>query len=85
MNRRIFVPALDGILVSILRTKDLRMSLLIMTTSSFLTLLYVGGTYERLVYIWFRNIFCMIAVLIVFHTANKKSNLMKKISKQDSH
>ena len=36
------------------------------------TLLYVGGTYARLVYSWYQNIFHMIAVLIVFHAANEK-------------
>ena len=41
-----------------------------MRTRSFLTLMYVGGTYTRLVYIWYKNIFRMIAVLIVFHAAN---------------
>ena len=34
------------------------------------TLLYVGGTYARLVLSWHQNIFHMIAVLIVFHAAN---------------
>ena len=53
-----------------LRAKDLRTSLLIMRTCSFLTLLHVGGTYARLVYNWYKNIFRMIAVLIVFHAAN---------------
>ena len=35
-----------------LSAKDLRTSLLIMRTHSFLTLLYVGGIYARLVYTW---------------------------------
>ena len=55
------------------RAKDLGTSLLIMRTCSFFTLLYVWGTYERLVYIGYKNIFRMIAVLIVFHAANKKN------------
>ena len=55
-----------------LRAKDLRMSLLIMRTRSFLTLLYVGGIYTRLVYTWYKNIFCVIAVLIVFLASNGK-------------
>ena len=48
------------------------------------TLLYVGGTYARFVYIWYQNIFHVIAVLIVFHAANKK-NRMKAILNQDSN
>ena len=36
-----------GLSFSFLRAKDLRTSLLIMRTLSFLTLLYVGGTYAR--------------------------------------
>ena len=35
--------------------------------------MYVGGTYARLVYNWYQNIFHAIAVLIVFHAANKKN------------
>ena len=54
--------------------KDLRTSLLIMRTCSFFHLLYVGGTYARVVYIWYKNIFCMIAVLIVFHAENGGGN-----------
>ena len=46
----------------------------------FFTLLYVGGKYARLVYTWYKSIFRMISVLIVFHAAKKK-NLMKTISK----
>ena len=61
-----------GLSFPFLRAKDLRTSLLIMRTRSFFTLLYVGGTYARLVYTWYKNIFRMIAVLIVFHAANKK-------------
>ena len=53
-----------------LRAKGLRTSLLIMRTCIFFTLLYVGDTYVRLVYTWYKNIFLMIAVLIVFHAAN---------------
>ena len=37
----------------------------------FFTLLYVGDTYARLVYTWYKNIFCMIAVLIVFFAVNR--------------
>ena len=53
-----------------LRAKYLRTSLLIMRSSSFLTLLYVGDTYARLVYTWYKNIFRMIAVLIIFFAVN---------------
>ena len=59
-----------------LRAKDLRKSLLIMITRSFLTLLYVGGTYARLVYIWYKNIFRMVAVLIFFHAANEEKKVI---------
>ena len=38
----------------------------------FFNLLYVGGTYARLVYIWYKIIFRMIAVLTVFHAVNEK-------------
>ena len=55
-----------------LLAKDLRRFLLIMIARSFFTLLYVGGTYARLVYAWYKNIFHMIAVLIVFLAENKK-------------
>ena len=58
-----------------LRSKDLRTSLLIMRTRSFFTLLYLGGTYARLVYTWYRNIFRMIAVLIVCIAANRKKGI----------
>ena len=68
-----------------LGAKYFRTSLLIMRTLVFFTLLYVGGTYARLVYTWYKNIFCTIAVLIVFFAVNrKKSDLMKTIPKQDS-
>ena len=36
------------------------------------TFLYVAVTYARLVYTWYKNIFRMIAVLIVFIAVNKK-------------
>ena len=42
--------------------------------------MYVGGTYTRLVYTCYKNIFHMISVLIVFLAVNKKRNPMKKIS-----
>ena len=55
------------------------MSLLIMRTHSFFTLLYVGGTYARLVYTWYKSIFRMIVVLIVFLALNgEKRNLIKQ-------
>ena len=53
-----------------LRAKDLRMSLLIMITCSFLTLLYVGDIYDRLVYTRYKHIFRTIAVLMVFFAVN---------------
>ena len=46
--------------------------------------MYVGGTYARLVYSWYQNIFHVIAVLIVFHAANEKTRketILKKDSK----
>ena len=43
-----------------------------MRTCSFFTLLYVGGTCARLVYTWYKHIFRMIAVRILFHAANEK-------------
>ena len=56
-----------------------------MRTSSFFTILYVGGTYAKLVYTWYKNMFHVIAVLIAFLAANgKEMNIMKKISKRDS-
>ena len=58
-----------------LRAKDLSTSLLIIQTSSLFTILYVGGTYERLVYTWYKNVFRMIALLIVFLEANKKKRI----------
>ena len=61
-----------GLSFPFLRAKDLRTSLLIMITLSFFTILYKGGTNARLVYIWYKNISCTIAVLIVFLAANKK-------------
>ena len=68
-----------------LRAKDLHTTLSIVKNHSFFTLLYVGGTYARLVHTWQKNIFRMIALLIVFLAVNgEKMNLMKKISKQDS-
>ena len=65
-----------------LLAKDLRRFLLIMRTCSFLTLLYIGGTYARLLYTWYTNIFHMIAVLIIFLSVGEK-NVMKTISKRD--
>ena len=41
-----------------------------MITRFFLTLLYVGDTYARLVYTWYKNIFRTIAVFIVFFAVN---------------
>ena len=58
--------------------KDLRTSLLIVRNCSFLTLLYIGGTYARSVYTWYINIFRMIAVLIIFFAAKKKESDEKK-------
>ena len=46
------VPDPDENLISVLRAKDLRTSLLKMRTCNFFTLLYVGGTYARLSYTW---------------------------------
>ena len=60
-----------------LRANDLRSSLLIIRAHSFFTLLYVGGTYARLVYSWHQNIFHVIGVLIVFHLGNKKTGRKK--------
>ena len=53
-------------------SKDLRRFLLIMRTHRFFTLLYVGGTYARLVYTWYKNILHIIVVLIVFLVENEK-------------
>ena len=36
------------------------------------TLLDLGGTYTRLMYNWYKNVFGMIAVLIVFFAMNEK-------------
>ena len=55
-----------------LRANDLRSSSLNTRTRIF-TLLYIGGTYARLVYNWYRNIFHSFAVLIVFCVANEKT------------
>ena len=70
-----------------LLAKELCRFLLITRTRSFLTLLYVGGTYVRLVYTWYKNIFRMIAVLIVFVAANEKKecdeNNIKTRQQQD--
>ena len=63
---------------SFLSAKDLRMSLLIMKTLSSFTLLYLGGTNARLVYTWYKNLFRMIAVLIVFLAANRKIEIWWK-------
>ena len=70
-----------------LRAKGLHRFSLIMRTCSFLTLLYVRGTYTRLVYTWYNNIFRMIAVLIVFLAVNEKKesneNYIKTRQRQD--
>ena len=58
--------------------KDLRIFLLIVRTCSFFTLLYVGGAYPRLVYTWYKNIFHMIAVLIVFLRYSRKKESDEK-------
>ena len=55
-----------------LRYNDLRKYLLIMRTRIMFNLLYLGGKYARLVYTWYKNIFHMIAVLIVFLAVNEK-------------
>ena len=39
-----------------LLAKELRRFLLIIRTRTFFTLLYVGDTYARLVYTWYKNI-----------------------------
>ena len=66
LQMRISFPFLPG--------NYLRMFLLIMRTCSFY-LLYVGDTYARLVYTRYKNIFRMIAALIVFHTANGEKKI----------
>ena len=58
------------LLFPFLLTKNIHGFLLLMRNRGFLTLLYVGVTYARLVYTWYKNIFYMIAVLIVYLTAN---------------
>ena len=70
------VPALFQLEMRIsfpfLLTKDIDRFLLIMITRIFYTLLYVGGIYARLVYTWYKDIFQMIAALIVYLAANDK-------------
>ena len=44
--------------------------------------MYVGGTYARLVYNWYQNIFHAFAVLIVFHAANEKTEENKIKTRQ---
>ena len=44
-----------------------------------------GDTYKRLVYTWYKYIFRIIAVLIVFFAVNEKRNLMKTISKRENY
>ena len=39
------------------------------------TLMYIEGTYERLVYNWYNNIFRMLAVMIVFLVVNQKKEI----------
>ena len=53
-----------GFSFPLLRANDLRLSLLIMRTRSFLTLLYVGDTYARLVYSWYQNIKCEVVLTL---------------------
>ena len=55
-----------------IRAKGLRKSLLIMRTRSFFTLMYIQGTYVKLVYTWYRNVFRVIAVLVLFIAVNQK-------------
>ena len=57
--------------IPFLRANYLRTYLLIMRTR-FFSLLYVGGTYKRLVFTCYKNIFYMIAVLILFYAGNRK-------------
>ena len=57
-----------------LLAKDINRFLLTMRTCSFLTLLYVGDNYARLVYTWYRNIFHMIVLLIVYLAANDQKH-----------
>ena len=56
---------------------------MITRTRSFFTLLYVEGIYARLVYTWYKNIFHMIALLIVFLAVNGKKESDEKIAKLD--
>ena len=65
--------------------KDLHRSLLIIRTCSFFTLLYERGIYARLVYTCYKNIFHMIAVLLVFLATNGEKEFDEKISKQHSN
>ena len=67
------VPAPDGIFISILTCLQFTFVFIEYQSSQFFSLLYVGGTYARLVYNWYRNIFHAFAVLIVFHAANEKT------------
>ena len=76
------------ILLPFILTKNIHRFLLLMRTCSFLTLFYVGGTYARLVYTWYKNIFYMIAVLMVYPSENDKrqkwgDNNIKTRQRQD--
>ena len=57
------------ILFPFILTKNIHKFLFLMRTRIF-TLLYIGGTYARLVYTWYKNVFYMIVVLIVYLAAN---------------
>ena len=46
--------------------------------------MYVGGTYARLVYNWYRFVFHAFAVLIVVHAANEKTG-RKKIKTREQN
>ena len=59
----------------LLIAKDLHRFLLIIRTHCFFTILYVGSTYKRLIYTWYKNISHMIAVLIVFLVENKRKGI----------
>ena len=88
-NRNVVVIGLFQIqmriLFSFLLTKTIHRFLLILRTRSFFTLLYLEGTYARLVYTWYKNIFYMIAALIVYLAEKYKNrNQMTTISKRDS-
>ena len=80
MGKSIFTRGLFQLQMRIsfpfLLAKDLRRFLLIVRTRSFFTVLYVGGTYARLVYTWYKNICYMIAVIIVFLTANMGKGML---------